>query len=330
MNVLSRGFSNKLNNTELRENEILKLKRNLAEKYILAMCIILFIYSMVFYFYIKNIFLVFYLLSGIIIIIASWFILRNRLSLKNIIRLYVIWGPIFNFYLMLYFWKYSAGSIVWLVPIPFGVYIFLSRKEVVYYSLYALLTILLVYIISNTFEFHFKQYPTEKLRNTDILLFTSNILIVWLFVYYKDKIGELTILTKIEQKEKITLPVTLDEKEIESAELLFESIDAEIKTNKLFTNPEFNISMLSTILKTNNNYISKAIRNKGYSNFNIYINYLRIEYVKKLLAENDLEKVTLMYIFTEAGFSSQPTFNRAFKQFEGVTPSEYIISNTND
>ncbi|WP_410566018.1 helix-turn-helix domain-containing protein [Bacillus sp. SIMBA_033] len=31
-----------------------------------------------------------------------------------------------------------------------------------------------------------------------------------------------------------------------------------------------------------------------------------------------------MYIYTEAGFSNQATFNRVFKSIEGITPSEYI------
>jgi AraC-like DNA-binding protein len=34
-----------------------------------------------------------------------------------------------------------------------------------------------------------------------------------------------------------------------------------------------------------------------------------------------------MYIYTEAGFSNQSTFNRVFKQIEGITPSEYFQKN---
>jgi len=59
----------------------------------------------------------------------------------------------------------------------------------------------------------------------------------------------------------------------------------------------------------------------------MYLNEYRINYVKKLISENNLQKVTLMYIYTEAGFSNQATFNRVFKQIEGVTPSEYITKN---
>lgn len=78
------------------------------------------------------------------------------------------------------------------------------------------------------------------------------------------------------------------------------------------------------MLDVNYDFLSKVIRYKGFINFNYYINTYRISYVKQLLDESDLEKMTLMYIYTEAGFTSQTTFNRTFKQIEGITPSEHI------
>lgn len=33
-----------------------------------------------------------------------------------------------------------------------------------------------------------------------------------------------------------------------------------------------------------------------------------------------------MYIYTSAGFRHQSTFNKTFKQFENMTPSEFINS----
>ncbi|KFF00550.1 hypothetical protein IX39_07885 [Chryseobacterium formosense] len=78
------------------------------------------------------------------------------------------------------------------------------------------------------------------------------------------------------------------------------------------------------MLKSNNLYISKSIKANDFSNFNHYLNTCRINNVKKLLSENDISRVTLMYIYTESGFSNQSTFNRVFKQIEGITPTEYI------
>lgn len=79
-------------------------------------------------------------------------------------------------------------------------------------------------------------------------------------------------------------------------------------------------------MKINTLYIAKSIKLNGYSGFSHYINFCRIQYVKKLIEESDLSKITLMYIYTSAGFNSQSTFNRVFKQIEGVTPTEYIFN----
>ncbi|WP_294304498.1 AraC family transcriptional regulator [uncultured Chryseobacterium sp.] len=327
MNTLNYILSKISSNAEERENNIFQLKYELAKLYLKIMFFGMATYMLIFYFYYDNLFFVYYLSAQIVIISTIWLLSKKVLSLKVSVSLFIIIAPLFNIYNMLYFWEYSAGSVAWLIPIPFGVQIFLGNKKVLLYSVYAISTVFLVIILDYFFNFDFPKYPQEKVKNTDVFLFLFNVLIIWLFVHYKEKITELKLLTEIEQKEKVVLPITLNERDIESAEVLFQSIDNEVKKNKLFTNSEFNISMLSTLLKTNSTYISKAIRSKGYSNVNTYINNLRIQYVKQLLAENDLEKVTLMYIYTEAGFSSQPTFNRAFKQFEGITPSDYIALN---
>jgi AraC-like DNA-binding protein len=41
--------------------------------------------------------------------------------------------------------------------------------------------------------------------------------------------------------------------------------------------------------------------------------------MQKLLYEADFKKLKLMYIYLESGFKSQSTFNRVFKQIEGIT-----------
>uniref|UniRef100_UPI0025BC075A helix-turn-helix domain-containing protein n=1 Tax=Chryseobacterium sp. TaxID=1871047 RepID=UPI0025BC075A len=56
----------------------------------------------------------------------------------------------------------------------------------------------------------------------------------------------------------------------------------------------------------------------------------RVNFVKKLIKESDMKKITLMNIYTEAGFSNQATFNRVFKQLEGITPSKYILHRKSD
>ncbi len=328
INDLSKAHSQYLltDNRALRERQILKLKKELAERYIYLMCIILLLHITIYLTAMKDIFLVYYLSAGVILLLLTLVWLRTcYYNLMNkILHTYFIIAPLYAFYIILKFWKVSTGQCVWLIPLPFGAYIFFARKEVILYSLYCCFIIILGCMLNKFFTFNFTKHIPEKIHCKDTLLILSNILVVGLLAYYKDEMREVNTLIKIEEKEKIILPVTLNERVLEMADSLFEKIEHEVVGNKLFTNPDLNISTLSTILKISNNYISKAIRVHGYTNFNHYINTHRISYVKKIIEESDMKKITLMYIYTEAGFTSQSTFNRVFKQLEGITPSEYM------
>ncbi|MGM5630466.1 helix-turn-helix domain-containing protein [Apibacter raozihei] len=97
-----------------------------------------------------------------------------------------------------------------------------------------------------------------------------------------------------------------------------------LKEKEPWKNPDFNISELATLLNTNPSYVSRAINMESDYNFNTLINLFRINYIKEELNRNTNNKYTLMYIYSSAGFKHQSTFNKAFKQIEGITPTQYI------
>ncbi|SHH21577.1 AraC-type DNA-binding protein [Chryseobacterium oranimense] len=322
-----------MDHTVLREQEILRLKEELSIRYNYLMGGILLLFTFIYFFIVKEKLFGYYCLSGAIALLSHVYLLNTffpSLSLEKRVRGYLIVAPIYIYFIILYFWKCSIFQFCWLVPVPLGAYIFLGKKEGSFFSVYTLFIAVVAIFTGDIVPIHTRIKSYENIfRYNDLLSFGFNIVIVYLLIYYKDKIREQELLSIIEKRKRITLPITVDEKEMPFAKPLFEKIENEIVANKHFTNPEFNISMLSTILKVSNNYISKSIRLQGYSNFSTYINSYRIDYVKSLISKSNLEKVTLMYIYTEAGFTNQSTFNKAFKQFVGMTPSEYIqIQNT--
>lgn len=277
-----------------------------------------------------------YLLGGLVFISYSYFLMRKRFPISTIVHLYLITAPLYDFYVMLAFWNNSVASFCWLLPIPLGAYIFFTKKEVLIYSLYTLLIIIIGYLFANNFSFDFPKHSQKEVMFTDTILFASNIFVVTLLIYYKDKIRKQEILLhfgKAEtnaQKDKKTDQESISEEaeiDVESMEKLFSRIETSMSENMLFKDIKFNLSALSVALEVNSSYLSKAIRYKGYPNFNSYLNTYRINYVKKLFTEIDFQKTTLMYVYTEAGFSNQSTFNRVFKQIEGTTPSEYFQRN---
>ena len=66
--------------------------------------------------------------------------------------------------------------------------------------------------------------------------------------------------------------------------------------------------------------LSKIFSGVFHTNFNQYLNEIRLNYASSLL-ENTDRRITDIYL--EAGFESQRTFNRVFRQRYGRTPGEY-------
>ncbi|RBL90497.1 helix-turn-helix domain-containing protein [Chitinophaga flava] len=128
----------------------------------------------------------------------------------------------------------------------------------------------------------------------------------------------------------VTYEVT-DKQMAEDAKALFEP-DPEIlnrireamEKQQLYLNPGLTLVDLAQAIKLNPKVVSRHI-NTGYQkSFNDYVNAYRVEEVKRKLTPANLEKTTIISIAMDAGFNSKTTFNRIFKEFTGMAPSEFI------
>ncbi len=313
--------------TTEKDIKIEQYKRQLVYYYNILMSVILAVFGLIYTFIIPDKIMAWYLFGGLFLMVYTYLIVRKTYSVNVMVHSYIIIATLYNFYIMLAFWNNSIASFVWLIPIPLAAYVFFERKYVFIYSMFVLFNIIAGYFISKTFSFKFPIHRPEDVRITDTILMVSNVAVISLLLYFKDKIKRVELYHEFEEKNSNTViqPASVAEK-APFADELFEKIESVMIEKQLYKDVNFNISKLSTEMDINSSYISKSIRTKGYPNFNNYLNMHRIECVKRLLHENDIEKVTLMYIYTEAGFSNQSTFNRVFKQMENITPSEYINS----
>ncbi|MDQ1098558.1 MULTISPECIES: helix-turn-helix domain-containing protein [Chryseobacterium] len=322
-----------------KEESIEKLKEELMDRYVILMLTVMSIYTCIFIFYIPDKVMSWYLSAEILFLGYTYLLMRRRFSTTFIVHLYLMITPLYNFYIILAFWEYSVASFCWLLPIPLGAYVFFSRKEIWMYTLYVLSMISVSYFVANNFSFDFPKHTQKEVLFTDTMVFISNILVVSLLIYYNDKIRKAEMFFRFENigstiaddKKTHQQPSEDSDTTIENMEKLFSRIEDSMNEKMLFKDTKFNLSALSVELDVNNTYISRAIRSQGYPNFNNYLNTYRINHVKQLLSEVDFQKATFMYVYTEAGFSNQSTFNRVFKQIEGITPSEYFqkhLSNT--
>lgn len=331
----------------VKEDPVTRLKFELIERYKILMMFILTFFIIIYTFYFHDKLISNYLIGGIVFLSISYFFTRKRFSQNLIVHTYMILAPIYSIYVIVLFWDNSVSNFCWLMPIPLGAYLFFSKRVVVMYIFYTLITIVIISIIANNSSISgslgivSSKHAQQEVIFTDTLVFISNILVIALLIYYKDKIRKQEISQQqsdfIKSQKNIlddpknqaeTAPKSpADLIDTEILESVFEKIEASMTQEMLFKDDKLNLSKLSVSLEINSGYISKAIRYKGYTNFNTFLNIYRINYVKKLFSKTDFQKSTLMYVYTEAGFSNQSTFNRVFKQLEGITPSEYIQQN---
>lgn len=108
---------------------------------------------------------------------------------------------------------------------------------------------------------------------------------------------------------------------------MFDNFSRQLKEKcdkeKIFLNPDLTRTELAKILNTNTTYISRYFSSIG-TNFNEYVNGLRIEYALRLIQEADQpESLQMSSLSLASGFSNYRTFARLFREKFGVSPTAW-------
>lgn len=86
----------------------------------------------------------------------------------------------------------------------------------------------------------------------------------------------------------------------------------------------FSIAMLAARLGEPEYRVRRAINGEmGFRNFTAFLNGFRLDEIRGALADAAQREVPILTIALDAGFGSLGPFNRAFREAEGMTPSEY-------
>jgi AraC-like DNA-binding protein len=88
-------------------------------------------------------------------------------------------------------------------------------------------------------------------------------------------------------------------------------------------NPSLNLNQLAKRLCIQPRHLSQILNESLHQNFYDFVNSFRIEEAKKMLLDSSGENVTVLEVLLDAGFNSKSAFNRAFKKWTGLTPSEF-------
>ncbi len=92
---------------------------------------------------------------------------------------------------------------------------------------------------------------------------------------------------------------------------------------KPFLNPNLTLQQLASELEISTHYLSQIINDKFNLNFFDYINQFRVNEVIAKLNNPKYVSYSLLGIALDSGFNSKSAFNRIFKKFTNLTPSQY-------
>ncbi|WP_103070673.1 helix-turn-helix domain-containing protein [Aquimarina sediminis] len=95
---------------------------------------------------------------------------------------------------------------------------------------------------------------------------------------------------------------------------------------KIYRKNDINLQKLSEFLGTTRHNTSQVINEHFDLNFFELINRYRIEEAKELLKMDKHKKVNIIDVAYEVGFNNKVTFNKSFKKYNKITPSEYVKS----
>ena len=109
--------------------------------------------------------------------------------------------------------------------------------------------------------------------------------------------------------------------EEEENKKIFHELNRIVLQKQLYLSPELSREDLAQIVHLNNARFARMIRECTGTNFNGYINELRITYAIKLMKK--CPNYTIRAIADESGFNSTPILYNLFKKKTGMTPYEF-------
>ncbi|MGX5817968.1 helix-turn-helix domain-containing protein [Chitinophaga lutea] len=109
----------------------------------------------------------------------------------------------------------------------------------------------------------------------------------------------------------------------ETQEYIVKRLQKIMDARQLFLQPELRLKDTADELGTSTTYLSQAVNEKLGMGFPDYVNALRINHAKRLLCTDEGAELTMQEILSRSGFSNKTTFNKAFRDITGMTPTEY-------
>lgn len=127
------------------------------------------------------------------------------------------------------------------------------------------------------------------------------------------------VFSGIDEKEKYQQsPLSKSEKE-----QILEQLRNHMEREKPYLNPALSMNRLAKQLVVPPRYLSQVINEFLGVNFYDFVNSYRVEEAKGLFLDVSNNHRNILELLFDAGFNTKSAFNRVFKKYTGMTPSEF-------
>jgi len=202
------------------------------------------------------------------------------------------------------------AHLIWVALSELSIDLVEPRRRARYWLSAAILLAVLISLLS---EYLGNPLTESLLRNGFALPVT------WLWLFWLSRMQP-EVLRFEPQQEPIKRTSDIDPKDHALHQRLLEAM----QEKQWYKQHGLTISVLAQALNTQEHRLRVLInRSMGYRNFSAFLSSYRIDYIKSVLADPEKARLPILTVALDAGYASLQTFNRIFKQAEGMTPSDY-------
>lgn len=113
-------------------------------------------------------------------------------------------------------------------------------------------------------------------------------------------------------------PMTQDD-----AKVYVKRLSYAMGVEKVFKDENLTLQGLAKRLEISPRILSQVINEQVGTNYSNFVNEHRIREARQLLSKQDSKDISVLRIAFDVGFGSKAVFNRAFKKFTGMSPTQY-------
>ena len=166
-----------------------------------------------------------------------------------------------------------------------------------------------------------KEIKTKINLIITFLLITILIITIGLYLLKKER---------KRSSENLTTPKKDYSINLELEEMVLRELE-NFEISEIYLDSTFNINKLAKQLNTNTSYLSSIVNERKGKTYKQYIAELRMNYLLNLInKESKYRKYTVEALGNKIGYTNASSFSRSFKNFTGLSPSEYLNSLNND